>query len=307
MASLTLAQSAVICQDLMLRGIIETIITVDQFFEILPFAGIQGNAIAYNRELVAGDAQFATVGTTITAKGAATFTPVTDALTKIIGDAEVDEMIQATRSTINDQKAVQIASKAKTVARTYANALINGDGLNNSFPGLAALVPAGQTITAGTNGAAFSFDLLDELLDKVVDKDGQVDWFLMNPRELRAYYKTLRALGGATIGDVVTLPSGIQVPAYRGTPIFKNGFIPIDQDQGTATDTASCIYAGNFDDGSGKYGISGITAESAAGIRVQEVGVSATKDETITRVKWYCGLANFNQAGIACLKGIIPA
>lgn len=292
---------------MLLSGIIETIITVDQFFEILPYKEIEGNAIAYNRENAAGDAGFVAVGSPITAKSAATFTAVTDSLTKIIGDAEVDEMIQTTRSNINDQKAVQIASKAKTVARTFANTLINGDGTSNTFEGLSSLVIAGQTITAATNGAALSFLLLDELLDKVVDKDGQVDYILMNARELRAYYALLRALGGATIGDVVTLPSGAQVPAYRGTPIFKNNYIAIDGDIGTTEGTAANIYAGTIDDGAGTNGISGITASGAAGIRVQEVGISETKDETITRVKWYCGLANYSQLGLATIAGIIPA
>lgn len=307
MASVTLPESAKLSQDMLLSGIIETIVTVDQFFEILPFKEIEGNALAYNRENVAGNAQFAGVGDTITAKAAATFTQVTDSLTKIIGDAEVDEMIQATRSNINDQKAVQIASKAKTVARTFADTLINGDGTGDSFSGLLDLVPAGQTITAGTNGAVLSFEIMDELLDKVVDKDGYVDYILMNSRELRAYYALLRALGGATIGDVVTLPSGAQVPAYRGTPIFRNNYIPLDQDEGTATGVCSSILAGTLDDGAGEVGITGITASGASGIRVQEVGISETKDETITRVKWYCGLSNFSQLGVAMVKGIIAA
>lgn len=306
MPSVTLSESAKLSQDMLLSGIIETIITVDQFFEVLPFREIEGNALAYNRENVMGDSQFLGVGDTITAKAAATFTQVTDSLTKIIGDAEVDEMIQATRSNINDQKSVQIASKAKSVARSFANTLINGDGTNNTFSGLLALVPAGQTISEA-NGSIFSFEILDELLDLVLDKDGQVDYILMNSRELRAYYTLLRSLGGATIGDVVTLPSGAQVPGYRGTPIFRNNYIPINQDQGTATGVCSSIFAGTLDQGEGEVGITGITASGAAGIRVQEVGVSETKDETITRVKWYCGLSNFSQLGIACAKGIKPA
>lgn len=307
MASVTLVESAKLSQNMLLAGIIETIITVDQFFEILPFMDIEGNALAYNRELVAGDAQHLGVAGTITAKAAATFTAVTDSLTKIIGDAEVDEMIQATRSNVNDQKAVQVMSKAKTVARTYANSLINGDGTSDAFTGIANLLIAGQTVGGATNGQALSFTLLDELLDKVVDKDGQVDYILMNSRDLRAYYVLLRALGGATIGDVVTLPSGAQVPGYRGTPIFRNNFIDITETQGTAVGTASHVYAGNLDDGSGTVGISGITARGAAGIRVQDVGVSATKDETITRIKWYCGLSNFSQLGLAGIEGVIPA
>ena len=307
MASVTLPESAKLSQDMLLAGIIETIITVDQMFEVIPFMQIEGNALAYNRENVMGDAGFFTVGETIDTKNAATFTQITDSLTKIIGDAEVDEMIQASRSNINDQKAVQIASKAKAVARQYADTFINGDGTLNTFNGLASLVVAGQEVATGTDGAVLTFELLDELLDKVIDKDGVVDFICMNSRELRVYYSLLRALGGATIGDVVTLPSGAQVPAYRGTPIFRNNWIAINGDQGASTGVAANVYAGNFDDGSGSIGISGFTAMGSAGIRVQEVGVSETKDETITRVKWYCGLSNFSELGLAMIKGIVPA
>lgn len=306
MASVTLVESAKLSQDMLLSGIIETIVTVDRFFELLPFKEIEGNALAYNRENVAGDAEFIGVGGTITAKAAATFTQITDSLTKIIGDAEVDEMIQATRSNINDQKAVQIASKAKTVGRSYRQTLITGDGTSDTFSGLADLLAVGQTLSA-TDGEVLTLDRLDELLDKVIDKDGEVDFLMMNSRELRKYYSLLRALGGASIGDVVTLPSGTQVPAYRSVPIFRNDYIPVNEDQGTATGVCSAIYAGTLDDGSGEYGISGFTAAGAAGIRVQEVGVSETKDETITRVKWYCGLANYSELGLAALIGVKPA
>ena len=304
MPALTLAQSAALTQDMLLAGVIETLVTTDQFFSIMPFMEIEGNSLAYNRELAMGDSQFATVGTTITAKAAATFTPATSALTKIIGDAEVDEFIQSTRSNYSDQKATQIASKAKSVARTYANTLINGDGTSNSFAGLLSLAAAGQTLNVGDNGAALSFDILDELIDTVKDKDGVVDYMLMNSRTLRSYNALLRALGGASISDVVTLPSGVQVPAYRGVPILKNDWIPINQTKGTTVGTTTTIMAGTFDDGSGKIGISGLTAMGSAGIRVQDVGISETKDESITRVKWYTGLANFSQLGLAIAPGI---
>lgn len=303
MASVTLAESAKLSQNLLLQGIIETIITIDRFYEILPFMDIDGNAISYNRENAAGDAEWATVGTTITAKAAATFTNVTSSLTKIIGDAEVDEFIQTTRSNFNDQKAIQIASKAKTIGRSFRDKLINGDGTSNVITGLLSLLQAGQTVATATDGSALSFALLDELLDTVVDKDGQVDYILMPARTVRSYYALLRALGGATIGDVVTLPSGAQVPAYRGTPIFRNDYIPVNQTKGITT-TCTTVLAGTVDDGSGKYGIAGLNAMGESGIRVQEVGVSETKDETITRVKWYCGLANFSQLGLAGITGI---
>ncbi len=49
MASITLAESAKLSQDKLVRGIIESIITVDKFYQVLPFQAIMGNALTYNR------------------------------------------------------------------------------------------------------------------------------------------------------------------------------------------------------------------------------------------------------------------
>lgn len=304
MASVTLAESAKLCQDLLLAGIIETLVTVNPIYDVFPFMEIDGNSLAYNRENALGDVQFLGIGGTITAKAAATFTQETAALTTIIGDAEVNNLIQATRSNINDQKAVQIASKAKSIGRQYQTTMITGDGTSDSFEGLLALVPAAQKVATGDNGSDISFLILDELLDTVKAKDGEVDFIMMNARTLRSYFVLLRALGGASIGEVITLPSGRQVPGYRNVPIFRNDYIPINQTKGTTTGTCSTIFAGCFDDGSGKVGLSGITARGAAGIRVSEIGESETKDESITRVKMYCGMALFSELGIAAADGI---
>lgn len=304
MASVTLAESAKLSQDMLISGVIENVIVVDKFYEVMPWLQIEGNALAYNRENALGDVQWAGVGATITAKAAATFTKVTSSLTTLIGDAEVNGLIQATRSNITDQRGTQIASKAKSIGLAYSDKLITGAGASNEINGLMDLVAASQTISAGTNGGALTFELLDELLDKVTDKQGQVDFLTMHSRSLRKYYSLLRAQGGATIGDTVTLPSGAEVPAYRGTPIFRNDNIPVNQTQGTEN-AATSILAGNFDDGSQKIGISGLTPMGDnAGLMVERVGVSETKDETIDRVKMYCGLANFNANGLAMLEGV---
>jgi hypothetical protein len=309
MASVTLAESAKLAQDELVAGVIENVITVNEMFELLPFDGIDGNALAYNRENVLGDVQVAGVGSTITAKAAATFTQVTSTLTTIIGDAEVNGLIQATRSGDgNDQKAVQIASKAKSAGRKYQDQMINGDATGNNMAGMFGLVAAGQTITANNgaaNGAALSFEDLDALIDLVTDKDGQVDYLMMHSRTRRKYLALLRSLGGTSPGDVYTMASGRQVPAYRGIPIFRNDWIPITQTQGSASNATS-VFAGTFDDGSRSHGIAGLTAEKAAGINIKEVGEKEDADESITRVVWYCGLALFSEKGLAVLKGVIP-
>jgi hypothetical protein len=320
MASVTLAESAKLAQNELVAGVIESIITVNQMFQVLPFDGINGNALAYNRENAQGGVVVSGVGSDLTAdlgtgaqgvgggagyaKSAATFTQVTSSLTTIIGDAEVNGLIQATRSGDgNDQTAVQIASKAKHAGRKYQDMLINGDGTGNTFAGLLTLCAAGQKVNTGTDGQNLTFRVLDDLIALVVDKDGVVDYFAMNVRTINSYMELLRGLGGASVNEVVTLPSGQEVPAYRGVPIFRNDYIPVNQTKG-ASSNCTTIFAGTLDDGSRSYGIAGLTAAEMAGINVVDVGESETKDEHIWRVKWYAGLALFSEKGLALADGI---
>lgn len=303
MASITLAESAKLTQDDLVAGVIENVITVAQMYEMIPMRGITGNSLAYNRENVLGDTQFLGVGGTITAKNAATFTKVNSNLTTIIGDAEVNGLIQATRSDYTNQEAAQIASKAKSAGRQFSQTFITGDGTADSFPGLIALCPESQTLGTGANGEALSFERMDELLDAVVAKDGQVDFLMAHSRVVRQYKSLIRGLGGVTADDVYELPSGKQVIAYSGVPIFRNDYVPVNQTRGTGTNLTS-LFAGCWDDGSDKVGITGITAEQAAGLVVEDVGISHTKDETITRVKWYVGMALFSEKAIAIAPGL---
>lgn len=322
MPTVTLSESAKLAQDELVAGVIENIITVNRFYHVLPFDGIDGNALAYNRENALGPVATVGVGNTdgvigagavsgnnqaerAAAKDAATFTQVTSTLTTIMGDAEVNGLIQATRSGDgNNQTAVQIASKSKSAGRKYQDLLINGDGSNYTFVGLIGLCAGGQTIDVGTDGAELSFEIMDETMDAVVDKDGDVDYLTMNQREIRGMNKLLRDLGGTSAMDAIQLPSGTTVPAYRGTPVFRNDYIPTNQTKNASGAVCSTIFAGTLDDGSRQHGIAGLTASTQAGVHIVDVGESETKDERIWRVKWYAGLALFSEKGLACAPGI---
>lgn len=303
MASVTLAESAKLSNDLLVQGVIENVISVNPIYQVMPFDQIEGNSLKYNRENALGDVQYITVGDTITAKAAATFTQESSSLVTLIGDAEVDHFIQTTRSNMNDQKAIQVASKAKSIGRQYQNTMITGDGTGNSFEGLIALLPAGQTVTTAGDGEALSFTHLDNMMDLVIAKDGEVDFFMMPARTIRSYLSLLRALGGASLNEVVTLPDGRTQMAYRGVPIFRNDWIPVNQTQAGGTNLTT-IFAGVFDDGSRKVGLAGLTPVNNSGIFVTEVGESETKNETITRVRFYCGLALFSQKALSATVGI---
>jgi hypothetical protein len=310
MASVTLEEAGKLSQDMLVQGVIEEIIDSNPMFEIFPFEGIDGNSLAFNRENTLGDVQVLGVGGTITAKNPATFTKVNANLTTILGDAEVNGLIQATRSGNVDQKAQQIASKAKSAARKYQDMMINGTGVGEEFVGLRMLVANSQKVNAkttgdDTNGGVLTFELLDELLDLIKDKDSRPDFLMMSARERRRVMQLLRAMGGASPADVYTMPSGEKVIAYNNVPIFINDYIPTNLTRGNRND-ASVVFAGTWDDGSMTHGISGLTAKNAAGISIVEVGQSETKDEEITRVRWYCGMANFSQKGLAMLQYVVP-
>lgn len=306
MPSLTLVEAAKVQQNALIQGVIESIVTVNFMYQRMPFDQIVGNALLYTREnALAGVAPIGIGGGSnavpAAAKTPATFTPVTTPLKAMIGDALVDHFIQTTSSNTNDQTGLQVASKAKSLGREYQRQLILGNSSVNAleFDGLEVLTPAGQTILAAS--ADLTFDYLDQLLSMVKAKDGAVDFLMAPDIAIRKYYALLRGLGGAGIGEVITLPDGQQIPLYRGVPIIRNDWIPVE---GTAPNKTTDIYAGTFDDGSRKVGIAGLTSIVQSGIFVSGVGEAEESNDIITRLRFYASLAVFTELGIAKLDTV---
>src|SRR5215212_732360 len=151
--ALTKVEAAKLTDDLLLRGVIDTVVKESSVLQLLPFMDVTGTAVAYNREATMPAATFYDVGDTWT-EATPTFTQVTATLKILGGDADVDNFLQATYADPNDVEAEVIASRAKSVAYGYNQAFITGDSAVNakSFDGLAKVVPAGQTVWVGTNG-----------------------------------------------------------------------------------------------------------------------------------------------------------
>ena len=205
---------------------------------------------------------------------------------------------------------LKISSKAKSIARLFQTGMATGTGTSPQMNSMHSLCDSSQytTATGGTTSQALSFALLDELLDLVVAKDGQVDWIQMPARTMRSYKVLLRALGGTAMDDVITLPDGRTVIGYESIPIFKNGYLSVAEtaDGGALTGGAmTSVYAGCVDDGSSRIGLSGIHPVAApAGIQVKPVGAMESKDSTLFRVVQYANLVNFNRRGMARLTSI---
>lgn len=311
MATQTLAEAAKLINDEIVAGVAEDIITINPWFSYLPFIGYAGQGIIVNRELALGDTELASVGQTITAKAAATFTRKTFVATKLIGDAEMDGLVQAQSISAGvDQISIEISSKAKSLGRLFQQGMATGTGSSPQMNSLHSLVDATQFTSAASTARTISFELLDELIDMVKSKDGSCDFLMMPARTLRSLKVLYRALGGTMPVHVLAMPDGTSrnVYMYEDIPVFKNEYLSITETlNGAALTTGSqtSVWAGVFDDGSQKIGIAGIHPASVpAGIMVHPVGAKEAFDIEIWRVKQYANLALFNRKGLARLTSI---
>lgn len=169
---------------------------------------------------------------------------------------------------------------------------------SKEFTGLKFLVDPNQEISAGTNGAALSFALLDQLVDLVMA--GPANGIFMHERTIRSYKTLLRAAGGVD-SAMLQLPNfGQPILTFSGIPIFKNNYITTTETQGTGTNLTR-IYAAWFDE---NKGVTALFGGRNAGVVVENVGIVQNKDATRTRVKQYGGLAVHSTLSLACIKAI---
>jgi hypothetical protein len=443
-SGLTLGTQRDLTNDMLVKGIIDSIVTVNQFYQHLPFKGIEGNALAYNREAQGKDPQdlvsVMRTGVAGINKDQQTFSRHSTELTTIIGDAQVNGLIQAVGSDYNDATAVQVAAKAKGVGRKFMDLMINGQegsatrgvtaslalvgtpaltassdttaatwyntvvqgailsSAQSSTPsygvgtaaatrtaytatGLVADAATAVTSSAGmtqvimnavvytgpfasgtptasaisltaagvalfnaalrlVNGplgfdgldrfvtnadrtdtsavvdmtAAGAGDVvlarLDEYIDSIHDKDGMVDYMMMNSAGVRKYTQALRLSNAAGFDDVMEVKDSsggvMKVQSYRGVPIYRNDFVQstlVEQaskagGNAGAGASAAHVFVGTVDDGSFSHGVCGLTAKNSSGIQVAKLGAREDVDADITRVKWYVGMANFSELGI---------
>ncbi len=298
--ALTLAEAAKLSRDMVLAGVMESIIKESPVLDALPFIDVVGNAFVYNRLAAEPGVAFQAVGDTWTESTPA-YTKVTQALTILGGDADVDNYIQLTRSDVQDQEAVVIQQKAKALARKWEDTFINGDtGVDaDAFDGLDKLIadgPAGQTVSMGANGGTLTLARLDELIDAVKTKGIVISMSRRSRRTLQSLVRTSGAVLESRPGSFLEW-----VQMYNGVPLFINDYISDAQTVGTSSD-CSTIYC--FSVGEQDQGVVGLTAPG--GPVVEKVGQLETKDATRWRVKWYSAIAWLSELSAGRLVGVRP-
>lgn len=311
MGAVTLAESAKLSQDKMVKGVIEVMLKESPILTKLPFETIVGNALLMNREDPdnMGSVHFRGVDDVLT-QSTAKFNQATFSLTSLIGDADVPNLIQRSRSNVNDQMGVQVKIKSKLMAYEFENCFVYGDNTSsNEFSGLHKLVAtAGASrnlsMSSGsdTTGGPLTIEALDQLIDSV--EGGSPDILLMNKAIRRRLSQKLRALGSyQTERD----DYGNYWVIWNGVPIGVTDFIvqteaiTTGQFSGKTGSNTSSVFAFRFGEGDGVTGIQNGGIETEVWERLE------VKDAMRTRLKWYCGLALYSPLAVARISGVTNA
>ena len=303
--ALTLAEAAKLSNDILLQGVVETIVKDSPILQKLPFIEIVGNGLTYNQEKTLPTVDFYDVGDTWV-ESTPTFEQKTANLKIMGGDADVDNFLKSTRSNVQDLEGAVVELKAKAVKDKFEETFVYGDITADpkQFDGLRKLIDtttAGdQIIAMGDTGATLTLAKLDELIDAV--KGGKPDMLLMSRRSRRKINALVRASGGMVDNDRDQWGNFVQL--WDGIPIGANDWI-LDThivsggvETGTTGGDCSAIYAIQL----GEWALCGLT--SPGHLTVEPIGSMESKDATRTRVKWYVSLALFSSVKGAALIGV---
>ncbi|MDQ3540654.1 MAG: hypothetical protein M3440_08205 [Chloroflexota bacterium] len=313
--ALTLAQAAVLSENDLQRGVIETFVQESVVLDRLPLLNIEGNAYAYNSEATLPGVEFRAVNSAY-AESTGTVNQKTESLVILGGDADVDTFIQQTRGNLNDQRAVQTRMKVKAASYKYQDTFINGDTATdaNAFDGLKKRLTGAQVISTAANGmpvvgaddaARHNFwDRVDDLLSLVPGADA----IYANASIISRMRSSARRL---TIFDQTTDTFGRQIQTYNGVQLIDLGttaagvaILPQTETQGTAAGTASSIYAVRYGVGEADGAVTGLTN---GGVQVKDLGEIDAKPVYRTRIEFFCGLGVFGGRAAARLTGVLNA
>lgn len=314
--AVTLAQAAVLSQNDLQLGVIETFVQESAILDRLPLMPIEGNAYAYNTEGTLPGIQFRSVNEAYVESTGA-FNQATESLVIMGGDADVDRFIVQTRGNLNDQRAVQTRAKVKAASYFFQDNFFNGDVTVNpkGFDGLKKRLVGAQVLDMGANGgpilgngttdAQAWFDALDALVASVKGLDSSNGAIYANRYVIAKTRSAGRRLGGVdTFREDTT---GKRIVLWNNIPMLDPGdnlaggpVLPFTETVGTSTDTSS-VYAVKFGQDESDQAVTGLTN---GGVMVDDLGMLQSQPVYRTRIEFYCGLALFGGKGAARLRGV---
>lgn len=298
--ALTLIEYAKTETDELKRGVIETFASTNPVLEMLPFKDIDGNSYAYNQEESLPGIAFRGVNESYT-ESTGIINRLKEVLKIMGGDADTDKYLVKTERSLEDRRATDIAMKVKAASLYFLKVFFDGDEASDpkEFDGLNTRLTGNQVITAGTDGAELTENMLQRLIDSV---DGDPDALLMGKKARRQIFNLCK--GSNIISDGKDA-FGRQIKMYADIPIRiiekdnnDNKILDFDETCGASSITAS-IYAVRY--GIDEY-ICGLQSDP---LDAYDLGEIDTKPVLRARIEWYITVAMFHPRCAARLKGIL--
>ena len=303
--ALTLVEAAKRSTNPLQSGVIEMFARSSDIMMALPFQGIQGNALRYNREETLPGIGFRGVNEAY-AESTGILNPITEPLVIAGGDLDVDMFILNTMGM--DQRTAQEAMKVKALSLAWSAAFLRGDSTTDprSFDGLQARVTGAQLSNVGAVGAGAALSLL--ALDALIDSVDSPTHLIMNKTMRRRLTQAARtpAIGGNVNWEQDQF--GRQQAFYNDLPILiadydnlGNQVLPFAEPtpNGTPAQTTS-IYCVSLQP-------SMLVGIQNGEIDVRDLGELDTQPVMRTRVEWYAGVAAFHGRCAARLRNITNA
>jgi len=338
--ALTIAQSALLSNDVLQAGVLELFVRDDPILERLPFVTIVGNSLKYNIESEEATAKFYEVGDTWV-EDIGQVSQANANLKILGGDADVDNFLVQTRSNVNDLKAEALATKIKAVKKQFMESFYYGyDGAvtggltGKEFNGLHMLISdtGTNTTVAPAAGTRLSYNvraigkadadpeglttvLLEEAVDKVTGFKPEL--MVMSKLMRRVYNVFLVAAGGITYED----RANKRVQTILGIPVAPSAYVSdnencnhqysadTDMDFGFEFNPATHAKVG---DASTSIFILAFDPKACCGVQngamtTVPLGDLETKDASRWRIKWYVSMMLQNILSCSKVTGIDPA
>jgi len=334
----TITEYGYLATDMMVKGIIKTIVNESPFLARLPFRTINGNSLRYNLESAEAGANWYSAGDTWV-ESTPTWEQRSSALCILGGDADVDAFARQTRSNEQNVKAAIIELKAKAIADEFERQAIRGytttlyttkqlKGLmhllaecesssTTDWDGSLYTNPAAgnnkQVVSAAAGSAALTIDMMDVLRDLVKPKP---DCFIMSRMARNKLASLARAAGSNLeyVADARRL--GHLVTMFGEQEVIISDFILNNIQDGSSSAVTirntnpATTRASGYDNSvifAVKWGENdGVAGVTNGWIQTEAIGSLETKDADRTRIKFYCGMANFGKVSLAGLINVVP-
>jgi hypothetical protein len=292
--------------DMIVRGVIQTLIEGSPFLEQLPWITVKGNALRRTVEATLPNTDFRAVN--------AGYTPSHGSNdfefwgTAILGtEYRIDNYLVRVVDNVTDLENDQIQKAAKSNRMRFDWEFINGDGSYDGFKGLEQLTLEGHGQTYAPTAGQLTLANLDIAID-MFRNVGRPDCIVL-PRQLRRYISTIArdpVANNFALIDIGSDAFGRQVTQYDGIPLritedgrnASNVTVPV-QAFDEAASTCS-IYMIKF----GKDEVCGLMGAEGS-MEVKRFGEIQAMPQYMGRLEWYPGVAIFDKYSLVRYSNIL--